>query len=139
MPLRFEVLDDPGVVLTTAHGDVTPSDLDAHARALAASPDRPALELVDFTGIGTVVLDDVGMDSIRRMAEALRRADADRPGSRLAMVADDEAVFGILRLYAAHREDESIDIAVFRVRDDAIRWLGLPEGGLPGLGASGPA
>ena len=129
MPLRF--VHDPtlDLVLTTAEGPVTAADLMEHAAAIAAELDRPAMELVDLTGQGEI---SVELATVRKMAEYLRDEDDDPTPGKLAMVADDEALFGVLRLYSVHRQTGSLEILVFRTREEALAWLGITEADLPG-------
>ncbi|MDG2307818.1 MAG: hypothetical protein P8R42_24840 [Candidatus Binatia bacterium] len=49
MPLHFVIDETISLVSTTAVGDVAEADLLAHAMKLAAVPDRPRREFVDFT------------------------------------------------------------------------------------------
>ena len=111
--------------MTTAVAPFEPEDLIAHAKRLVTTPDRPQRELVDFRGHDDPVFD---MESVRAVADFLRTADAEAPGGMLALVANVDSVYGTLRLFAAHRDHESLRINVFRELDEALRWLGVdPE------------
>lgn len=122
MPLHFVIDETIGLVTTTAVGDVAAVDLLEHATKLAAVPNRPTRELVDFT-------DRSGgsppLDSVRTMAEFLKEHDASEPGTKLALAASDDEVFGTLRVFEAHREEAALELKVFRTRDEALRWLGI--------------
>lgn len=122
VPLRFVIDESMDLVLTTAEGEVSDADLLDHAPRLAAIPERPLRELVDFTSHsgGTVTL-----ASVRNMAEFLRDNDSNLSGGKLALVGADDEVFGILRVFEAHRSHEALAIRVFRARDEGLRWLGI--------------
>lgn len=120
MPFRFHIDQEADLVLTIAEGDVTAEDLIAHARALARTPDRPLHELVDFSDRVDVT---IPTEVVRNMAEFLSQEDGNPPGSRLAMVAKTDAIFGMLRLFEAHREHSNVALRVFRNRDEAFDWL----------------
>ena len=120
MPLRFWIDHEKDLVVTTAEGEVTAADLMDHARALAATPDRPTRELVDLSERAEI---PVPTDAVRQMARFLADADANTPGSRVALVAKTDALYGMLRLYQAHREHPSVAMQVFRDRAAALRWL----------------
>ena len=120
MPLRFLIDSDAELVLTTAEGEVTTEDLMAHARELASTPNRPLQELVDLSDRAEITIDT---DAVRQVAEYLNEADDNTPGSRLAMVAKTDAIFGLLRIFEAHREHSNLTIRIFRDRSEAFDWL----------------
>jgi hypothetical protein len=123
MPLQFAIHEDLNLVVTTAAGSVTAQDLETHAQELAAVPDRPYRELVDFRDRESA---EVDLEAVREMANFLRDHDANPPGSKLAMVATADVVYGSLRVYEAHRAHDSLAIRVFRNREEALDWLGVP-------------
>ena len=49
--------------------------------------------------------------------------DPARRGGRIALVAGDDATFGIARMYAAYREKSGMILEVFRRIEDADAWL----------------
>ncbi len=120
MPLRFRIDEAAGLVITTAEGEVTGEDLLAHARALASTPGRPPRELVDLSDRTEV---PISTEVVRGLAEYLSAADENVPGSRVALVAKSDAIFGMMRVFQAHREHANVELRVFRDRDEALRWL----------------
>ncbi len=120
MPLRFRIDTDANLVITTAEGEVTAEDLAEHARALAAHPDRPLFELVDFSDRVDVT---ISPDVVRSAAFFLAEHDANAPGARLAFVAKSDVIYGMTRLFQANRSHPNVAIEVFRDRDEALRWL----------------
>ncbi len=124
MPLVFVIDRERDVVWTRARGEVCEDDLVGHAAALAAEPTRPQRELVDFSDRSELT---VSTSSVRATGEFLRAHDVSLPGSKVAMVAGSEAVFGMLRLYQAHREADGVAIRVFRDRGEALAWLGVAD------------
>ena len=61
-------------------------------------------------------------DEVRAMAEFLASI-ADRFGRRMAMLADTDAAFGLMRLGAVGVERHGVDSQVFRNAADADAWL----------------
>jgi len=122
MALEIEVNRKAGLVVVTGSPPLEAQDLMDHAKELLRIPDRPYRQLVDLRGHPDPLVD---MESVRKVAEFLRAADSGDGPSRgkLALVADTHALYGTLRLFAAHREDESVEINVFRCLEDALRWL----------------
>ena len=64
--------------------------------------------------------------AVRQIAEILLRDDVN-PASKVAMVADSDAVFGVPNIFRAHREESAVRVEVFRSRSEAVRWLGIVE------------
>ena len=123
MPMRYRVDEDLGIVITTAEGGVTGEDLQRHAQALAADPGVQGLdEMVDLSDRRHV---DASAGAIRETARLLRERGLNKEGGKLALVAGSEAIFGMARLYAAHRDHPNIGIRVFRDRAEALEWLGV--------------
>ncbi|MBW2397174.1 MAG: hypothetical protein JRG95_23235 [Deltaproteobacteria bacterium] len=120
MPLHFRIDEEAGLVITTAEGRVSAEDLVAHARELAKTPNRPLRELVDFSETVEITLPT---EAVSDAARFLRDEDQNAAGSRVAMVAKADAVFGMMRLFEAYRAHSGVLIRVFRNRDDALRWL----------------
>ena len=122
MALEIKVNREADLVLVTGSPPLQPQDLTDHVEELLQIPNRPSRELVDLRGHIDPLVD---MESVRKVAEFLRAADSGDGPSRgkLALVADTHALYGTLRLFAAHREDESVEINVFRCLEDALRWL----------------
>jgi len=60
---------------------------------------------------------------VRVMAQFLA-GHADRFGRRLALVADGDAAFGLMRLGAVAIEQQGVEASVFRNVADAEDWLG---------------
>lgn len=122
MPLRFEIDESRNLAITYAEGVVTDDDLRAHAEKITTVENRPSRELVDFSGrTGTTV----SLDAVRAMAAFLREGDANKKGGELALVGDDDEIFGSLRVFEAHRDHGSLTIRVFRRRSEALEWLGV--------------
>jgi hypothetical protein len=48
---------------------------------------------------------------------------ADRFGRRLALVADNDVAFGLMRLGSVDVEQRGVDSRVFRDEGEAVRWL----------------
>jgi len=46
---------------------------------------------------------------------------------RMVIDAPDDVPFGIARMFQAYREGSPIEVRVFRLADEARRWLGLDE------------
>jgi hypothetical protein len=87
-------------------------------------PDIPAgtLELVDMTRADG---SEVSTPAVRRMVDIDRNSPP--RVSRMAIVANTEAGFGLARMYQALMEGSGTQIHVFRDLAKARSWLGLPE------------
>ncbi|HWE43845.1 MAG TPA: STAS/SEC14 domain-containing protein [Gemmatimonadaceae bacterium] len=62
-------------------------------------------------------------NEVRAMAQFIA-SHADRFGRRLALLADTDAAFGLMRLGAVIIEQQGVETSVFRHPADAEEWLG---------------
>jgi hypothetical protein len=77
---------------------------------------------------------DVTIAGIAQFAE-MDRADADRlDNHRLAIVASEDVVYGMARMYQSVSDDGPQNVMVFREIAEAMEWLGMqgPTGPPPG-------
>ena len=121
MPIKYEIDPSRGLILTTAEGVLTDSDVIEHKKRLIADPAfRPGmLELSDVRDVTQL---DVTPEGVR-MFTSFDRAHDDRPG-RLAIVASEDFVFGMARMYQMSGTDDS-SVGVFRGVEEAKEWLGV--------------
>jgi hypothetical protein len=60
-------------------------------------------------------------EELRAMADKAKRLDAET--LKLAIVAPEDEVYGLARLFSVHRAQEHLQLQVFRDRDAAFQWL----------------
>ena len=111
------------MIVLTVEGDVSESDIEDYVERIRADPaaDAGFDELVDLRALERPSLPP---QVLRQWARHFRDAGP-VPPHRMAIVASAEAIFGMSRLYQMEREDESLQIQVFREMDEARAWLGL--------------
>ena len=124
MPIHYQIDSSLGVVFTTFQGVVTKEDAWTLVERLRTDPAfQPNFsQLVDTSGATQY---DLSAKDI--MTVCTRSAFGEK--SRRAMVADDDHVFGMHRMYQTLREtnEKPGQIKVFRDMAEARRWLGLDE------------
>ena len=84
--------------------------------------------LVDTRGLGPLQVTAEGVRRCVRLAEA---TEDKWSGSRWAIVADSDVVFGMARMYSILRSDGSAETEVFRDVEEARAWLGVSRSGSP--------
>ena len=120
MPASYRIDVSLGLVFSTAQGVLTNDDILVHQAALRddVNFDPAFSELYDFRSVTKFELS----------AEQIQ-AIAGRPiygtGSRAALVAPDDLVYGLLRMFQTMAEGGHGNIQIFRDMDDARSWLGL--------------
>jgi hypothetical protein len=106
-------------------GAVTAEDIFAYQReAWSRAEVKGYDELVDMTGVETIV--EPSSDNMRRLAAMSAQTDPPSGGTRFAIVSSQDLAFGLGRMYEAYRAlnpRSTKEIAVFRSREDALRWL----------------
>ena len=118
MPVTFRVLPELDLVHTVWTGVVTLEDGTRHNEGLRAHPDfHPGMrQLSDARAAQS----EVSGPGVRGLA----RHSAFGPESRRAIVAADDAIFGVSRMYEA-QATQAGEVRIFRDYDEALAWLGV--------------
>lgn len=126
MAITYRIDPRLRIILTTAHGILTDDELLAHKQRLVRDPafEPDMVELSDVRGVDELAVTPEG---IRRFVEQ-DREDADRFGDyKLAIVASQDVVFGMARMYATLTEANLSTVGVFRDMEEARAWLHVPS------------
>ena len=119
MPIRYVIDRDRKRLLTHAEGLVTFQELSEHLDAEERDRGLGLPELFDARGATTNVTTQQVRTLVSRAAATLRRI----PLGPTAIVATDDLVFGMARMYAILTEDAGARVEVFRDVESASRWL----------------
>jgi hypothetical protein len=87
-------------------------------------------ELVDMSRVEHFA--EPSSESVRRLAELSARMDPPAASARFAIVAPQDVAFGLGRMYETYRalnQRSTKQVAVFRDRAAATRWLGSTNAG----------
>ena len=124
MAITYAIDSALGVVFTKATGVLTDDDLVGHKQNLLRDPGfKPGMvELSDVRGVERL---EVTPEGIRGFVTQ-DKADADRlRGFKLAIVASQDVVFGMARMYQMLTAENPLNVNVFRDMEKARVWLGL--------------
>ena len=119
MPIQYVIDSIHQRLLTHADGLVTFQDLSRHLDAEERDRALELPELFDARGATTDVTAEEVRRLVQRAADTLRRI----PLGPTAIVATDDVVFGMARMYAILTEDAGARVEVFRDVEPANRWL----------------
>lgn len=115
------------VLFVSFDGPLTDEDLVKYAQRAASNPAIPPAhdELIDLRRVDVA---SVQSHTLRRIAELFAGGDRTPERSRVALVASDDASYGLSRMYQVFRSRSALDLRVFRDMAEARAWLGLaPE------------
>ena len=121
MPIRYRIDVKQGIVITTADGIFTDTDLHEHQTGLKNDPDfqHGLNQLIDLQGITALELTG---DGLRTVAGT----DLWGKGSRRAIVALTDVSYGLSRMFQMlTNHDSGAELKVFKDMAEARRWLGL--------------
>lgn len=124
MPVSHRILPDRNLTIIEAHGEVQVREILADGARMIASPDwRAGMNILcDYRLIEDL---DMDTDAIHRIvAEDERNAGA-LDGCRCAVVAEQDLVFGLARMWEMLSEGSNFERAVFRDIASAMGWLGV--------------
>ena len=122
MPISYRILPEKNLVMTRAHGVLREDELLAHKRTLLADPEfRPGMrELSDVRDVEKLDVSPAGIRSF------VIQDEADAPkleGYRLAIVASEDLVYGMARMYEMQAETLPPSVRVFRDLAEAEAWI----------------
>ena len=118
------------VLYTTIEGEFTPDDIRAYREGLRADPAYHAgmHALVDCRRVSALF----SAEDLRALANDLERPPSAFVGPwRCAIVVASEVIYGLVRMYDAYLQTDTIDVRPFRDFDEAVAWLARPSGDSP--------
>ena len=126
MPIDYAVDGDRDLMICIASGAVTNQSVVSWMRRLIEDPAyRTGMNaVVDARPIEDLVVNADAIDDIVDLATKMEHRFA---GSRWAVIADRDGLFGLSRMYELRREAQTYDVRAFREAAEAYAWLGLPE------------
>jgi hypothetical protein len=121
MPISYRIDAERRLVVTTAHGVLTDEDILNLKNRLAADADFQAgmRELSDVRSVTDLQVTSAGVQKMVSL-DSLSHLD----GYKLAIVASENVVFGMARMYQSLTQRNLLHVNVFRDYDAAVRWLG---------------
>lgn len=124
MPITYEIDEPRAVVLTTATGILTDADILAHKSRLLHDPKFHAgmKELSDLRWIDRL---DVTPEGIQAMLRHDAEHGTELHAHRMALVASEDVVYGMARMYQSQVERVVAGVGVFRDMNEAMAWLGI--------------
>jgi len=126
MPHHAKLLDNLGVIVLRFWGDITYEELQHVFDEVPAMPGfRKGLKLVaDFRECRTAL---TGVD-VQRLAHYAKRVEAAWGETKWAILATNDVIYGLTRIYMALTSEYDIQTHVFRSVEQAEDWLGLGIG-----------
>jgi len=125
MPIDYEVDHARRLVRVRAIGVITPDMLFGYQKTVWSDPAVAGFdELVDVTGVEHA--QGSSPSNVNALAGFSAKMDGDGP-AKLAIVAADDLLFGLGRMYQAYREmkpGSRKEVGVFRTMAEALAWLG---------------
>ena len=120
MPATYEIDRQKRLITSRLWGPVTDREVFEHNEKLRRDPqfDTTYQQLVDLTEVTEVVV-TTGMINQTSLDQFFA------PGTRRAMVAVDDAVYGMARMFALRAESVGQTIEIFRDSQKARDWLGI--------------
>jgi hypothetical protein len=120
MPITFRYDPELRIVFTTAEGLVSFRDIQDHIDRESEQNALGYRELVDATTAST----DITSEQIRLLVRNLYTKMREGPFGPTALVTEDEALFGMARMFGILSELEGGPIVgVFRAFDEALNWF----------------
>jgi hypothetical protein len=127
MPLSYRIDPEHSLILTTASGVLTDEHVLAHKKSLTADPDYdPSMK--ELTDLRAVTELDVTTQGVSAMAGYDRNNPDTEGRHRLALVASEDVVFGMARMYQMTTVESDNRVGGFRTMKEARAWLDPDQG-----------
>ena len=122
MPFSYEIDREHGLVLFTASETFSNKDLARCVEEVTADPtfEPHFSHLIDLRNVERFEPRSLQMQS--RASRDRTNAKLDR--SHMAIVAADDAIYGMARMYQTLMTGADVTVCAFHEMSDAIRWLG---------------
>jgi hypothetical protein len=125
MPITYTIDRPRRTVYASASGVLTPQDLFTYQTEVWSAPElRGYDECVDMLAVTDV---EAATDSnMKALAELSARMDDPSAKSKFAIIAREDLHYGLARMYEAYRSMQpksTRTLAIFRTREEALRWL----------------
>ena len=120
--MAVEIRIHDGVVHVSASDMIDTAAIIDTLESIARHPDfRPGLsQLIDLADVSEFLSTPDGIREVVAWEHAHREMLGQR---RCAMVAPDDYMFGMVRMYEMLTEDKAVEVQVFRKREEAVSWL----------------
>ena len=127
MPIPYHIDHDQRLVIATPHGVLTDAEIFGYQREVWSRPDtRGYNELIDMTGVTQIEF--ISAQRVSDLAMISGSMDSPDSPSKLAIIATANEHFGLGRMYETYRQlDKKSNkvVRIFRIRKDALQWLGV--------------
>ena len=120
MPYSYEIDAQRRLIVSRLWGAVTDGEVYEHNEKLRTDSrfDPTYRQLTDLSGVTEIIV-STGMINETSLDQFFA------PGTRRAMVATNDGVFGMARMFALRAEGLGQTIEVFRDEQPAWEWLGI--------------
>jgi hypothetical protein len=122
MPIRIYYLEDGGV-LAKCEGIVTGSEIKETNDQLYETEEKIRkilYQVVDFTGVEKLLVSNADIDII---VSQDKKAFEINPSMRIAVVSEQDLIFGLARMWEGKAYSPSFETKVFRKLEDAQEWI----------------
>lgn len=130
MPVEYWIDEERRVVFVEGHGTFTNEDVFAYQKEVWSRPEVAGYgELVDMTNVTHI--ERPSSKTAGELAALSASMDPPETSSKMAIVAAEDMIFGLGKMYQARRHlqpKSTKEVGVFRTRDQALAWLRLPAG-----------
>lgn len=126
MPIEYSVDAQRRLVTVRIHGTLTDDEIFAYQRDAWSRPEVAGFdELIDMDAVEHIAIPSAAR--ARDLAQLSAGMDAAAP-SKLAIVATTTLAYGLGRMFETYRSLDprsTKQVAVFRSKRDALKWLGF--------------
>jgi len=130
MSISHKYLDDGGVLIKV-DGDLVVSEVAELNRTIYETPEKTraiVYQICDFRNVEKLIYSP---DDIVNLAAQDNHAAELNPGMLIAIVGEDDLIFGLSRMWEGHINNTALNTAVFRTMEACEAWIAARTGSHP--------
>ncbi|MEJ2054046.1 MAG: hypothetical protein P8X42_09015 [Calditrichaceae bacterium] len=124
MPYKIQYYNDGGI-LVKGEQLVTGKEIEELNNILyetEAKIKNISYQIIDFTGVKNISISNEEVDNISRQD---KRACSINPDMLIAVISDQDVIYGLARMWEVKSGSSIIQAQVFRRHDEALQWIQL--------------
>jgi hypothetical protein len=122
MSINYTVNTRQRIIITSASGDISLSDMQEHMQTVQNHPEiQPDYNhIFDLRKAGNF---EITTSDVKQLAEFSYFNEQ----SKRAIVASSDLFYGMSRMYEIFKKDASVNVRVFRTYEEAKQWVGYQD------------
>jgi hypothetical protein len=126
MPIKFKLDQSKDLSIFLVEGPVTHDEVHAAIKRFYESTYPPPTKNI-LWDLRSASVNEIGYEEAQELAFFATSSDHRKEIGRTAIVASEDVVFGVSRMFGAFINDNAVTFEVFRDFDEAYKWVAADD------------